>query len=114
MEQAQKAYDDWAGDAQTAVRLGQEKFADVLLSLNDNLEEVRRAFYDLDDPGLAVTTVVHIDGRPYLYEQWGQDPERDRQHLAAVIKSVSLAKADPKRRRHQPIAERVTVEWAGS
>jgi hypothetical protein len=49
---------------------------------------------------------VRLEGR-------GDDPARDRQRMRRVIAKVTLAKADPKRRRWQPISERVAICWVG-
>lgn len=112
-EQAQRAYDEWANDAEAYVRLGADQFKTTLYALDQHLEKVRNDFYGLDDPGLATTSTVVIDGQPFVYEEFGRDATRDRDYLASVIKSVTLAKADPKRRRWQPISERVQIDWVG-
>jgi len=48
-----------------------------------------------------------------VLEGRADNPEKDKQRMRRVIASVTLARADPKRRRHQPIAERVAVQWVG-
>jgi hypothetical protein len=67
----------------------------------------------MPDAELADVPVVWLDGKPHAYTVWGEDRDRDRRLLRKYVKSVTLAKADPKRRRWQPIAERVQIEWVG-
>jgi hypothetical protein len=66
---------------------------------------------DMDEPDIGDGPVVHIDGKPVVCEPLGLDKDADRRHLRRHIASVTLAKADPSRRRWQPIAERVSIAW---
>jgi len=51
-----------------------------------------------------------VIGEPAVYEKWDKLPiERKRQELWLMITSVRVRRADPKRRRWQPIEERVEV-----
>jgi len=78
------------------------------------LTDAKRRMYDLDEVDLGSDApVVWIEGKPHLYEQWGLNPDADRRHLRRHVASVTLAKADPTRRRWQPIAERVDLRWMG-
>jgi hypothetical protein len=106
-------YDKLASDPELVLGLGAEKFKDLLLKANASVLEARRELWDLDDPGVGEVPVVYVDGQPWLYEQFGDDPARDKQHMRQHIASVTLAKADPARRRWQPVAERVQVRWVG-
>ena len=79
------------------------------------MNDARRTVWDLDDLGISDDApVVWIDGKPHVYEVWGEDRDADRKRLRRFISSVTLAKADPKRRRWQPISERVEVAWVGT
>jgi hypothetical protein len=92
----------------------QERYRRGLLARQRALEEAQRKLWDQEDPGLPDgASIAWVDGKPMLYEQWGEDIEADRRHLRKFIASVSLAEADPKRRRWQPIGERVTIRWIG-
>jgi site-specific DNA recombinase len=114
MRRAEETLNAWVDDADLYVQLGQETFRRGVLARQRALDGARGAFYDLDDPGIPEgATVLHVDGVPYVYEIWGADLERDRRLLRSVIAEVKVAKADPKRRRWQPIAERVEIRWVG-
>jgi hypothetical protein len=52
-----------------------------------------------------------LDGEPY--HVLGEDLDADRRFLRRYVTGVTVAKADPKRRRWQPLAERVMVEFVG-
>jgi len=106
-------YDTLSNDPELVLGLGAERFKDLLLKANSSVLEARRQLWDLDDPGVGDVPVVYVDGQPWLYEQFGDDPARDKQHMRQHIATVTLAKADPARRRWQPIAERVDVRWHG-
>jgi hypothetical protein len=69
--------------------------------------------WDAEEDGLIEDGDVLLgdSDEPIVYSLWGEDPQRDRRLLNRYIKSVWIAKADPKRRRWQPIGERVTIEW---
>ena len=58
----------------------------------DAVSEARARLYSLDAP---------LDDEAKADRAW-----------RSVIAGVTLAKADPTRRRNQPISERVTVTWA--
>jgi hypothetical protein len=114
VKSAEEALDAWVDDPTIGTSLGPERFQRGLLARQKALDDARRVMWDMDDPGLpADAPVVYVDGKPFVYTQWGDDPAADRRHLRKHIASVTLAKADPKRRRWQPIAERVQVRWIG-
>jgi DNA invertase Pin-like site-specific DNA recombinase len=84
----------------------------MILRAEDDIGRARAALYAVDDPGVDEDAeVVWLDGRPMAYELWGEDRDRDRRHLRRYVREVRIAKADPKRRRHQPIEERAEVRW---
>lgn len=112
---AELALDAWVDDPTIAVTVGQERFTRGLKARQQALEDAQARLWEMDDPGIPEGAhVVTLDGRPWLYEVWGQDPAADRRHLRRYIGEVTLAKADPRRRRWQPIAERVAVTWRGA
>jgi len=112
--QREQALALWRDDPDVSLTLTPADFKQGLAVRSRALEEARRALWELDDPGLGEDApVVWVDGEPMLYERWGEDAEADRRHLRRHIASVTLAKADPGRRRWQPIAERVQVGWVG-
>jgi DNA invertase Pin-like site-specific DNA recombinase len=117
-----------AKEAVTKAEAELERFSDPTLSTDlgmtlwrrgiekaaKNVEAARRALWDLDDPGLPEDAkIVELDGKKHIYTVWGDDPAADRRTLRRYVSSVTLTKADPARRRWQPIAERVTVAWRG-
>jgi hypothetical protein len=58
--------------------------------------------------------VIYLDGKPLLLEAWDEmGIDRQRQHLRRLIESITLHRADPTRRKHQPIEERVEIVWMG-
>ena len=112
--QRQEALDLWVNDPDISLALSPAAFTSGLAARQKALDEARQALWLLDDPGLAEDApVVWIDGKPQLYEVWGEDLDADRRLVRRHIAAVTLAKADPKRRRWQPIAERVEVRWVG-
>jgi DNA invertase Pin-like site-specific DNA recombinase len=78
----------------------------------DALEAAQRELWDVEVPDADLEApVIMFNGKPTLYEVWGDDPARDRRHLRRLIASVTLARADPARKRWQPIRERVEITW---
>jgi hypothetical protein len=78
-----------------------------------DVEAARTALWELDDPGLPDdAAIVTLGGASYVYRPWGEDPAADRRALRRVIGTVKLAKCDPKRRRWQPLDERIELRWA--
>lgn len=114
VREADAALDAWVDDPAIATSIGKERFQRGLLARQAALDEARRVLWGLDDAGIADDSeVVYVDGKPYVYEVWGKDPEADRRHIRRYVAGVTVAKADPKRRRWQPIEERVRVTWVG-
>jgi site-specific DNA recombinase len=79
------------------------------------LDEARRVLWDTPDPGVPEgVDVIYLDGKPLLLEAWDEmGIDRQRQHIRRLVASVTLHCADPARRKHQPIEERVEVRWVG-
>lgn len=97
-----------------AAALDRERFQRGLAQRQKAVNQAKRELYELDDPGLCDDVLVVDFGQgPMVLEGRGDDPEKDRQRMRRVIASVTLARADPERRRHQPIAERIAVQWVG-
>ena len=112
---AEGALDAWVEDPTIGAAIGAQRFQRGLLARQRALEDAQRTLWEMDDPGLPEDKpVVRLGGKLYVYELWGEDREADRRDLRRHIASVSVAKADPKRRRWQPIGERVEVRWVGA
>ena len=63
----------------------------------------------MEDPGLpADAEVLTVGGRQFVV--WGEDADADRRLLHRIIGSVVLKKSD-RRRRWQPIDERIELRW---
>jgi DNA invertase Pin-like site-specific DNA recombinase len=115
VERADAELDAWVADVTLRSRLGDERFRRGIEARADDLDEARHVLAATPDPGIPEdATVVHVGGQPQVYEMWNEMPiERKRQQLRRVIESVVLHRADPERRRHQPIGERVEIRWVG-
>jgi DNA invertase Pin-like site-specific DNA recombinase len=115
VREAGTALDSWVDDPTIATSIGRERFQRGMLARQAALDEARRVLWGLDDAGIADDSeVVYVGGKPYVYEVWGKDAEADRRHIRRYVAGVTVAKADPKRRRWQPIEERVSVQWVGA
>ena len=111
---AEEALDAWVDDPAIELELGRERFRRGLLARQTALEDARRRTWEMQEIQLPRDKpVVWIDEQPFVYELWGEDAEADRRHLRRHVASVTLAKADPARRRWQPIEERVAIRWVG-
>ena len=78
----------------------------------DALEAAQRELWDVEVPDADLDApVVMLNGKPTLYEVWGDDIARDRRHLRRLIASVTLARTGPSRGRWQPVSERVKIAW---
>lgn len=105
--------DEWVNDPDMALALGTAKYKQGVMERNERLKTAKRELAELDNTLPADARVVTIDGQPWVYETWGDDPDRDRALVRSVIAEIKLEKADPKRRRWQPIEERVQLKWVG-
>jgi DNA invertase Pin-like site-specific DNA recombinase len=115
VRQAEDVLNQWVDDPQIAIGLGRERFQRGILARQQALDDARRVLWEIEEMQLPEDKpVVWLDGHPFIYEKWGDDFEADRLHLKRHIASVTLAKADPRRRRWQPITERVHIEWIGA
>jgi DNA invertase Pin-like site-specific DNA recombinase len=113
--EAEAALDAWVDDPTIATTLGADRFQRGLVARQEAHDRAKCALWDLDDAGVSEDApVVYVDGKPHVYEVWGQDMEADRRQIRRFVKSVVVAKADPKRRKWQPIEERVEVTWMGA
>ena len=104
------------------------------------VNEANLRLYELDDPGIGDEDLIVLDLGPMkkdlyavatdpdltdiqreqrvrvLYDEaepFVFSPDLERKRLRRVIASVTLKKADPGRRRWQPIDERVLIRWMG-
>jgi len=110
---AEAALDQWVDDPTIASTLGGERFQRGIVARQDAVDQAKREMWDAEEDGLIEDGDVLFgdSDEPVVYSLWGEDPQRDRRLLKRYIKSVRIAKADPKRRRWQPIGERVSIEW---
>jgi len=83
--------------------------------LHKDLEEKQHALWSLDEPDIDLDKpVVVIDGKPTIYEVWGESVEADRLTLRRAIATITLAKtraAIPGSPGWQPVEERVSITW---
>ena len=104
----------FAADMTLRKALGDRYDAEVQRRV-DALEVAQRELWDVEVPDADLDAPVIYpfgpDGKPMLYEVWGDDVARDRRHLRRLIASVTLARTDPARGRWQPIRERVEITW---
>jgi DNA invertase Pin-like site-specific DNA recombinase len=115
VDAAEVELDHWVETPGLRVTLGDAKFEKGIKVRAEALDEARRALWELEDPGIPEgATVATIDGTPYVYELWDEmSIERKRQQFRRIIASVTVSKADPKRRRWQPFDERIDVRFCG-
>jgi site-specific DNA recombinase len=98
----------------SAAAVERKLFAKGLEVREAALEEARRVFYELDDPGVpeGVNVLTLDDGTALLLEGWDEmGIDRQRRHLRRYVERVVIHRADPARRKHQRIEERVEVVW---
>jgi hypothetical protein len=99
---------------ETAIGLQRDVFQRGLDRRQHEVEQAKRALYELDDPGLDEDIpVVDFGNGPVLLQGRGDDPERDRQRMRRVISKITLRKTDPALRRWEPIENRLTIRWMG-
>lgn len=110
---AEEALDLWVEDPAIGAGLDRDRFARGLAARQQALDEARQRLFDFGGDGTDSAAVVWLDGRPWEYSRWGEDVEADRATLRRAIASVTLAKADPARRRWQPVGERLSITWRG-
>jgi DNA invertase Pin-like site-specific DNA recombinase len=110
---AEAALDDWVSDVTIQRTLTKQRFQRGIIERQEAVDEAQRIVWSIPDPDLdADKPIIRLDGKPMLYEVWGDDPAADRRHLRRHIASVTLKKAD-QRRRWQPIEQRLTIRWVG-
>lgn len=115
LEDAQANLDDWLESTELRDELSRETYQRGLIAAEKALEAARRKVWDLSEHAVPDdATVLWDNGKPWVYEVWGDDPAADRRHLARYIKEVRITRCDPKRRRWQPISERIEVVWIGA
>jgi DNA invertase Pin-like site-specific DNA recombinase len=99
--------------AELASTLGPERYRTEVERRQD---DVRRAVQELDDALRANLVLSGAASRTpkQLVRDWSKlTMDEKRSVVRAYVERVNVAKADPKRRRWQPIAERLAVVWAG-
>lgn len=106
--------DEWVTDEDdNRGLLGKDRYQQGIVDRQARLDAAKREMWDAEEDGAMEDGEVMFAGtdEPIVYSLWGEDKARDRRLLKRYIRSVSVTKADPKRRRWQPIAERVHIEW---
>ena len=115
VQRAERELDAWIEDVTKLDVLGKDRYNHGMEVRQTALDDARRVLWDMDDVDVDESSILFGDSdQPMTYEVWGEDVEADRRRLRRVIDSVSLGKADPKRRRWQPLEERLTVSWKGA
>jgi len=115
VEDAEADLASWLDDPELTKGMKPENRTRAILAREKAVEEARAALYQLPDPELPDDTpILMLDGKPVAYEVWGEDREADRRVVRKLVGSVVIDKADPARRRWQPISERVRVNWRGA
>jgi len=115
LQMADAALDDWVSDPTFQQMLSKKRFQTGIIERQSAVEAAQQTLWDMPDPGIGEDKpIVVLDGRPMVYEAWGEDVAADRRTLRRYLESVTLTKADPARRRWQPITERLDVRWRGA
>jgi hypothetical protein len=110
--QAESALDAWVTDTTIQQSLSRKRFQEGIIQRQREVEDAQEAMWGLPDPGLDEDLMLKAeDGE--LFQVLGVDLNADRRLYRRLIRRVELAKADPKRRRWQPVPQRVTVEFVG-
>lgn len=104
-----------ARSAELIERVGMDGFMAGLTPLEERVNETARRYYETPNPGLPDDAeVIFVNGRPMAMELWPVDDVlAQRRILRRAIEQVVLRRADARRRRWQPIQERVTITWRG-
>jgi DNA invertase Pin-like site-specific DNA recombinase len=115
VEQAEAELDGWVENPTLLTTLGPQRFEAGIVARQAALDEKRRTLWETPDPNIeGDARIVYIDGKPVIYETWDDMPiTAKRRMLRRSIESVTLEKSDPKRRRWQPIGERIHVTFVG-
>jgi DNA invertase Pin-like site-specific DNA recombinase len=100
-------------DPTLSTELGVDIWRRGLAFASKRINEARQLLWDLQDYDLPDDAeIVELDGRKILYQPWGEDRDADRRTLRRCIGTLVVARSDPKRRRWQPLDERVSLTWA--
>lgn len=110
-EAAEVELDAWVTDVTLRSTLGADRFRNGIAARQVALDEARQVLATTENPGIPDDAMItHLTGQPMIYEVWDKMPiERKRSILRRSIESVVLHRADPTRRKHQPISERVEI-----
>jgi site-specific DNA recombinase len=114
VENAEIELDAWVQDVSLRTTLGDERFRRGIEARQEALDNARRTLADTPDPGIpADATIVYVNGTPAVYPDW-ETPEQRRALMSRYISHILLHRADPARRKWQPIEERVEIVWRGA
>jgi hypothetical protein len=103
LEEARRQLDAYIEVADVAT-LGREGFQRGLTARKEAVARARRAVRDAKPPDESKM--------PKFEEDWTDADYREE--LRRFVEKVVVAKADPKKRRWQPVAERVEIRWRGA
>ena len=109
VESVEEQLNEWLDDPSLMEGLSPESRKRGILAREDAVEKARAELHSLDDPDLEGMDVIRpSEGQPLVIPA-----TRDayRRTLRKLVREVRVAKADPRRRRWQPIEERVEIDW---
>jgi Recombinase/Recombinase zinc beta ribbon domain len=109
VEAAEEQLNEWLDDPSLMEGLSPESRKRGILAREEAVEKARAKLHSLDDPDLEGVDVVQPNEGPPLVIPATKDAYR--RMLRKLVREVRVAKADPKRRRWQPIEERVEIDW---
>ena len=96
-------------DPTLSTDLGEDLWRRGIAKARATLEAARTELWQMEDPGLPDDAeVLTVGSRQFV--TWGENADADRRLLRRIIGSVVLKKSD-RRRRWQPIDERVELRW---
>lgn len=113
---AEDALDSWVDDPAIANTIGAERFTRGLTIRQTAVDDAKRELWDIDVPedDEDEPEVVATPDGPKILTRWHVSVEKDRRLIRRYVAEVRVAKADPKRRKYQPLEERVWVRWVGA
>jgi site-specific DNA recombinase len=109
LDKAEEQLNEWLDDPSLMEGLSPESRKRGILAREEAVEKARAELHSLDDPDLEGMDVVQPNGGSPLVIPATKDAYR--RMLRKLVREVRVAKADPKRRRWQPIEERVEIDW---
>jgi DNA invertase Pin-like site-specific DNA recombinase len=114
-EKAEAELDAWVEDASMRELLGDAKYRRGIEARQEALDTALRTLWETPDPGIPDDAlIVSLTGKPTVHPDWeGKTIAERRAFLRRYLEQVTLHRADPTRRKWQPIEERVELRWVG-